>query len=169
VRRRQGFALVLVVLVTVIVSVVGGGLHFRLQRVRATVVREQSLVACRLLADSGIDWIRGVAARGQLKATDSLDMPSGKIGYAVDSEKTDPEGRRVRDAVVYGLSGRYRRVVALKLVLDSPQAVGGPPGVADAELPTDVSAADLGAIPPASGAGAALIAKAHAAARATPP
>lgn len=161
-RRRQGFALVTVVFVMVIVGVVGAGLHFRLQRSQAMLIREQSAVACRLLADSGIDWAKDAGTRGTLKDTDVVDLPGGRAGYAVSAERTDADGRRFRDAVAFGLAGRYRRVIAFRLAFDPP--VGGRT-VASAELPTDVSGADLGPVPPPSGGAAALVTKALTAAR----
>ena len=74
---RSGFAVVTVVLVMIIVGVIGAGMHFRIERVKTTVIREQSIVAARLLADSGIEWIRDQGARGALKSADVLDRPSG--------------------------------------------------------------------------------------------
>jgi hypothetical protein len=149
-RSTRGSATVLVGLVILIVSVVGLGLYTRLHQVIGDVQHQQNLVAARLLVDSAFELVQDQAARGTLKTQDTLEMASGLLGYVAGAEQLDTDNRRCRDAVAYGLCGKTHRIVSFRLVLDAPNVVGGPPVVGHTmvEMPTDVSAADLGPLPP---------------------
>jgi len=75
------------------------------------------------------------------------------------------------NGLAYGVSGKSHHVVTFRLVLDAPQSVSGTPvaGRAMIEVPTDVSFANVGPVPPADGAAPALLAQALAAARTVAP
>jgi hypothetical protein len=168
-RNRRGFATGIVLTVLFLVTLIASSLYLRIRRMTNDVAREQQDIQSRFLADSALDFVTELGRRGVQEGGTAVEMPGGQIGYSLGREKVDEFGRRFRPGVAFGVSGRFRKVVAFHMVYAERRPNRATLSRVQLEALTDISHIDLAPYPTtANGGWAVFLKRAQAALRQVP-